>query len=94
MYILMAKAQDSQIVIDLMYDYKSPIYPNLTCIYFSHSIFFPFTISRLTVELATHFSNNDYFSSFHPATSWPFITSSSSADQEHSGTIFLHFIAA
>lgn len=93
MYILMAKAQDSQILIDSMYDYKSPIYPNLTCTYFSHSIFFPFTISRLTVELATHFSSNDYFSSFHPATSWPFITSSSFAGQEHSGIIFLHFIA-
>ena len=93
MYILMAKAKDSQIVIDSMYDYKSPTYPNLTCTYFSHSIFFPFTVYRLPVELATHFLSNDYFLSFNPVTFWPFLTLNSSADQEYSGTIFLHFIA-
>jgi len=88
----MAKAKDFQIVTGSWYDYRSLTYPDLTCTYFSHLIFFLFPISQLPAEWATHFSSNDYFSFFLTAIFWPFIPLNSFADQEHSGTIFLRFI--
>lgn len=94
MYLLMENSQGSKIVTDSLCYYTTSTYPSppYTCSCRSFSSLDPTFIP--IVESVRHSSSNGYFSFFITVIFWLFLTSDSSADQEHSGTISLHSIVS